>query len=299
MDLQIKGKIKYLLNKKNSEDQICQKLGINEVQLLEYLKNIKYECIQKENVQKEYILKENHNNDLCLISDVHYGIKNDGQKALLSVYDVCKEKDIESILCSGDLTDGVYKNNSFYESHYLTSWKDYVDFLVDNIPNNGLSTLYTIAGNHDITLSNKLNVNILEEIACQRDDIVYLGEEEANIKIGEDAHLKMVHSLCHSKLSLESRINYAYNEYKDKNIDILQIGHIHQSQYQHKGDMYIFQTGTLKQPVLNAQNSNQKTDQSCFLIYPTYSNEGRLTELDYEEIGFNNEQNCQRVLHKK
>ena len=120
---------------------------------------------------------------LLLISDTHLASKYDRLDILRYLYAKADELGVKHVLHSGDFTDGRSNRPEHIYELREVSYEGQVDYCVDKYPTFDGKT-YAISGNHDDWWYKSAGSEIVKAIAKQRDDIIYLGPDVADLKIG-------------------------------------------------------------------------------------------------------------------
>ena len=136
---------------------------------------------------KRYELKvDRFKKEKCIkigvVSCPHFGSRYQQLTALREFYKVCADREIDTVLNTGDIIDGdgsVYPGQ-IYEM-FLQGSDPQRDYAIENYPEEDGITTKTIGGNHDNSFVKSGNTNVLEQVAKERKDIEYLGEYGAFI----------------------------------------------------------------------------------------------------------------------
>lgn len=86
-----------------------------------------------------------------IISDWHAGSLWQQKSALNNFCNILKERDINTLLCAGDLTEGTMSWNEHEKERFLHSATSYAEYLEDNYPKDFKYSGFII-GNHDASL---------------------------------------------------------------------------------------------------------------------------------------------------
>lgn len=198
MEKELKGKLKYLISKKKTLSEICETLELKDYEVVGLVELMKQdgELLDYVNGEIVKLRKPIKNNDiyelpnniehlkLLLISDTHLCSKYDRLDILHYLYDKAEDKGIKHILHSGDFTDGKsHRPEHIYELKEL-SYEGQVEYCVEKYPAFSGKT-YVIAGNHDGWWYKSAGSEIVKSIANKREDIIYLGSDVADMKIGK------------------------------------------------------------------------------------------------------------------
>ena len=123
---------------------------------------------------------------------------------------------------------------------------------------------------------------ILKSIAKERDDIIYLGPDVADLKIG-----KLKIRLFHGSGGNAYAKSYKLQKYLDtipleERPDILQTGHIHQSFYMKQDKTHCFQTSCLEDQTPYCRGMGLANDKSCWWVDIDFDNKGRVYKITPE-----------------
>ena len=285
----------YLIKKKKPYiNTIIKDLDIKEYEvygLVEMLKKEGYLFdIQDNQVVKVKPIKENdiyivpNNLDhikLLLISDTHLASKYDRLDILRYLYAKAEDNNINYVLHSGDLTEGLSgRPEQLYElkENSYTGQRDYV---IDKYPKSNIPT-YLISGNHDIWWYKKCGADICKDISNHRQDLIYLGSDCEDLKIG-----KLRIRLYHGKGGSSYAKSYKLQKYLDsipieERPHILQTGHIHQSFYMKQNTTHCFQTSCLQDLTPFERSMGFNNDKSCWWLDVYMDDKGNPIRLTQE-----------------
>lgn len=289
MEKELVGKLKYLISKKKDLNEICEKLGMKDYEIIGIVQLLKEqgELIDYVDGQIVKLRKPIENNDvyeiphkletlkLLLISDTHLCSKYDRLDILRYLYEKAEDEGVKHVLHSGDFTDG--KSNRPEHIYELKehSYQGQVDYCIDKYPSFSGKT-YVIAGNHDGWWYKSTGSEILKPISNARKDIVYLGPDVADVKIG-----KLKIHMFHGKGAQAYAKSYKAQKYIEtlgieNRPHILQMGHIHQAFFYQQDKTMVFQTGTLEDqtPFGRAQGFND--NKSCWWVDVEFDDKGNV-----------------------
>lgn len=289
MQKELKNKLKYLINKKKSFKTICEELELKDYEvigLVELMKQdgelvdyINGEIVKlKKPIQNKDVYEIKHNLEhlrLLLISDTHLCSKYDRLDILRYLYAKAEDNGVKHILHSGDFTDG--RSNRPEQVYELKehSFQGQVDYCVDKYPKFSGKT-YAIQGNHDNWWYKSSGSEILRPIAKEREDIVYLGSDVADLKIG-----KLKIRLFHGQGGIAYAKSYKIQKYLDtipvnEKPDILQTGHIHQAFYYKQDNTHCFQTSCLEDQTPYCRGLGLSNDKSCWWVDVDFDDKGNV-----------------------
>ena len=284
----------YLIKKKKPYiNTIIKDLDIKEYEvygLVEMLKKEGYLFdIQDNQVVKVKPIKENdiyivpNNLDhikLLLISDTHLASKYDRLDILRYLYAKAEDNNVNYVLHSGDLTDGLKHEGQMYELKE-TSYTGQRDYVIDKYPKSNIPT-YLISGNHDLWWFKKCGADICKDISNHRQDLIYLGSDCEDLKIG-----KLRIRLYHGKGGSSYAKSYKLQKYLDsipieERPHILQTGHIHQSFYMKQNTTHCFQTSCLQDLTPFERSMGFNNDKSVWWIDIDMDNKGNPVNIKQE-----------------
>ena len=301
------NKIKKKEKKKKSFIEICEYLELKDYEVIglvklmqqdgELIDYINGEIIKLKTPPKTNDVYQVENTSshipLLLISDTHLCSKYDRLDILRYLYDKAEDKGVKHILHSGDFTDG--KSNRPEHIYELRehSYEGQVDYCVDKYPTFNGKT-YVISGNHDDWWYKSTGSEIVKAIAKQRDDIVYLGSDVADLNIG-----KLKVRLFHGKGGNAYARSYKIQKYLDsipleERPHILQTGHIHQSFYMKQDNTHCFQTSCLEDLTPYARGMGFSNDKSVWWLEIDMDSKGNIQNITQELETFNNKKLVRR-----
>lgn len=209
--LDIKSELLKLLDKEKSLGELSEKLNSSERVITAYIEDLKEEgfnIIEFDNkikLSKDIVLMDNYHAEdwqgnkiikFAVVSDTHLGNKWQQLTFLNSLYDIFEHEGINIVYHAGDLSDGYYKTrpSHIYELIPGLAGADaQAEYIIDKYPRRkGIITKF-ITGNHDDTHIMNGGVNIGKIIARQREDMIYLGLNNAKINLTPNCILELNH----------------------------------------------------------------------------------------------------------
>ena len=301
MDKELKGKLKYLINKKKSLLQICEELDLKNYEVIGLIELMKQDGELVDYVNGEIIkLKAPiRSNDiyqipsnldhlkLLLISDTHLASKYDRLDILRYLYQKAEDKNVNYILHSGDLVDGLSNRPQHLYQLKETSYTGQRDYAIDKYPKSNIKT-FVVSGNHEAMWYKQCGADILRDIATQRQDLIYLGSDCEDLKIG-----KLKIRLYHGKGGGAYAKSYKLQKYLDtipleERPHILQTGHIHQAFYMKQDKTHCFQTSCLQDLTPYERSQGFNNDKSCWWLDIYMDNKGNPVQINQELETFGN-----------
>ena len=289
MNQELKNKLKYLINKRKDFATICNELQLKDYEVVGLIELMKQdgELIDYLNGQIIKLKKPIQNNGiyeipnnlqhikLLLISDTHLASKFDRVDILRYLYAKAEDNNVNYILHSGDLTDGLSGRPQQLYDLKEVSYTGQRDYVIDKYPKSNIPT-YLIAGNHDLWWIKQCGADICKDIANQREDLHYLGSDCEDLKIG-----KLKIRLFHGKGGGAYAKSYKLQKYldsipTDELPHILQTGHIHQAFYMKQGNTHCFQTSCLQDLIPFERSMGFSNDKSCWWVDIDFDDKGNV-----------------------
>lgn len=300
METEIKNKLKHLINKKKDLVTICQELDLKDYEVIGIVELMKQdgELVDfidgkivklKKPKQNNDVYEISNNNEhlkLLLISDTHLCSKYDRLDILRYLYGKAEDNGVKHILHSGDFTDGRSNRPEHIYELKEHSYQGQIDYCVEKYPAFSGKT-YAIQGNHDNWWYKSNGSEILRPIANAREDIVYLGSDVADLKIG-----KLKIRLFHGQGGIAYAKSYKIQKYLDtipanEKPDILQTGHIHQAFYYKQDNTHCFQTSCLEDQTPYCRGLGLANDKSCWWVDVEFDDKGNVYSIKPELETFN------------
>lgn len=282
-------KIYCMAKKKKSFLKICEELKLKDYEVVGLITLMNQQGYNIDFINEEIIIRKNpqKNNDiyelpnnlehlkLLLISDTHLGSKYDRVDILKYLYSKAEEEGVKYILHSGDFTDG--RSNRAEQIYELRepSYEGQVQYCINKYPKFSGKT-YAIQGNHDDWWYKSTGSEILKSIAKERDDIIYLGPDVADLKIG-----KLKIRLFHGSGGNAYAKSYKLQKYLDsipmeERPHILQTGHIHQAFYMKQDKTHCFQTSCLEDQTPYCRGMGLANEKSCWWVNVDFDDKGNV-----------------------
>jgi len=108
-----------------------------------------------------------------IMSDMHLGSKYENIDAMNEFAKECRDRGITTMLCAGDVSEGIMPREGSANYRHLHTVDDIFDYCLSFIPKG--FKFYTIAGNHDNSLNGrKHGFNLLAHLSMERNDINYI-----------------------------------------------------------------------------------------------------------------------------
>lgn len=296
MEKEIINKIKYLINKKKTLKEICEELELKDYEVIGLVEIMKQDGELLDYVNGEVIKlkKPTQNNDiyelpnniehlkLLLISDTHLCSKYDRLDILNYLYDKAEDRGIKYVLHCGDVLDGLYVNRPqhIYELRCV-GFDEHLDYVVNKYPHFSGKTFF-IGGNHMDTYFKNGGSDMGKAISREREDLVYLNPDTADLKIGK-VGIHMHHGGGGRSYSLSYKLQrYVETLPQDKKIDIVMQGHFHKAMYMYYMGKHCFQVGALEDETPFSRSMGFKNEKSCYWVDIDFDDKGNIYSITPE-----------------
>lgn len=290
MSKELKNKLKYLINKKKGLQDICDELELKDYEVIGLIELMKQdgELVDYINGQVIRLQKPIQNNGiyqipnnmehlkLLLISDTHLCNKADRIDILKYLYEKAEDREIKQILHCGDLTDGIYLNRPQH-LHELKciGFDEHLQYVLEKYPRFSGKT-YFIGGNHMDTYFKNGGSDLGSAIAKDREDMIYLNPNTADLKIGK-LGIHMHHGGGGRAYSLSYKLQrYVETLPQDKKIDIVMQGHFHNAMYMYYMNKHCFQVGALEDDTPFSRSMGFKNEKSCYWLDINLDDKGEI-----------------------
>ena len=214
-----------------------KEIGITEKQLRQIIKGRK----RKPKLLKLHITEGTYK--FGIVSDTHLCSIHEKLDELHTFYEICKKVGIDTIVHAGDIVAGsghIYRGQLNELKCYGV--KNQVNYVVSQYPNNGIRTYY-ILGNHDWSFWTQNEVDIGELISARREDMIYCGQGQADVEIG-NVSIRLLHPDGGGAYALSYKGQKIAEQIPSgQKPDILILGHYHTTVFFHYRNMSVFQAG--------------------------------------------------------
>lgn len=183
-----------------------------------------------------------------ICSDMHTSSIYQQLTHLNDFYDKCAAEGIKTIYNAGDLVEGYYKNRPGHEYEIFNHGADkQVDYVIDNYPHReGIVTKF-ITGNHDHTHIKNGGYDIGRRVELERDDMEYLGINNATIMLTPNCRMDMLHPGDGSAYALSYSLQKTIEAMPVDDLpQILIVGHHHKAIYLNTRGIHALEAGTFQ-----------------------------------------------------
>lgn len=161
-----------------------------------------------------------------------------------SAYDFYAREGITDVYHLGDIDEGDQMRMGHQFECYTQGADDHVEEIVKVYPRrNGIRTHF-ITGNHDHSIIRRAGCDIGLQIAANRDDMIYLGQSQAFIKLTPECTLELRHPEDGTAYAISYKIQKMLEAMSGgEKPSILAVGHYHKQEYLFYRNVHALQTG--------------------------------------------------------
>lgn len=305
------NKLKYLIKKKRCLESIELELGLKDYEVFALIEKIEQEgyTINYENNRffiQHVPRKKEQSIDLggaeiksiLYVSDTHIGNKFARTDLLDKAYKIAYEQGIDTVLHTGDISNGIYyKRKDFEKETEVVGWFDSLDCIVNKYPCYVDMTTYFIGGNHDATYMTEFGKDIGEAISQQRKDLIYLGDDSAELILGR-TKIRLFHGNRKLGCDRNSKMRVYYDSFPpSKEPGILLMGHYHHSGFMKYKNGYCVQCAALLDETPYASRMGHINEKGVWILNLTMDEYGDIIQLEPELLDFTESKG--RVLRKR
>lgn len=179
------------------------------------------------------------------ITDLHVGSIYFVEKYFYQALEECHKEKCKFIAVTGDITEGMnIRHCNIYELTHLgaTAQKEYAV----NLLKQWTKPLYLIDGNHDRWYMKPGGLIIVKEICKEIPNAEFLGQDEGDIKIGENIIVKLWHGEDSSSYATSYRIQKIVEAFSGgEKPNILLAGHTHKQIYMFERNVHCISGGAM------------------------------------------------------
>jgi len=186
-----------------------------------------------------------------IFSDSHIGVKEFDENLFIRAAQTFKKEKVIAAYHPGDILEGMSgREGHIYELAY-TGFSQQITYAVKLFKKHfrGLK-VYGIIGNHDLWYKKKMNqgIDVGQELEARlgKDNFEYLGENDANIKLGPRTIMKLFHPNDGTAYATSYKMQKLVESLESgKKPQIIVEGHYHKALYMFCRNVHCIEAGTL------------------------------------------------------
>ena len=182
-----------------------------------------------------------------LMGDTQINSKYTQLTHLHRLYDIFAEEGITTVYHTGDIDDGEQMRKGHQYELYTQGVDDHADEIIRVYPRReGMRTKF-ITGNHDASMVKLAGVDIGRLIARDRDDMDYLGQDSAVIKLTDNCTFELRHPGDGTAYAISYKSQKMIEAMSGgEKPNLIGVGHYHKCEYLPYRNVHLFQTGCLQ-----------------------------------------------------
>lgn len=283
--------------------EIIEKSGLSDRQATDALHNIavqgyviKNTCgfLQISNVvadSEPNVFKEKWDGE----SLIRFGLMGDTQlnskytqiTYLHELYDLYEREGIKDVYHTGDIDEGEEMRPGHKYECYTQGADDHIAEIVRVYPRReGINTQFII-GNHDASFIKHAGLDIGTLISQKRDDMKYLGPDNAVIELTPNCKLELSHPGKGSAYAISYTVQKIIEAMSSGcKPNILAVGHFHKTEYLFYRNIHAFQTGTLQAQTPWMKRQSLSAHMGGWIIEAYVNDDGGINRIKQEFIPF-------------
>ena len=265
-DFQIKDKLLKELKKAKTLDELLRKTpdDVDADRIINVISSLENEGYVIDKIGNKYVLRTSYtlehqnrfdvhwNGDKIIrfgiVSDPHLTSKYQQLTHLNTMYDIFVAEGIDTVYNPGDILEGEYHSRKGHVYEIFKHGADeQVDYAIEKYPKRKGVTTYFITGNHDHTHLKNAGYDIGRAIARERDDMVYLGMNNASIYLTPNCRMDSAHPLDGAAYALSYSLQKTIEATPVDDLPQIYIsGHHHKSIYLYTRGIHALEAGTFQ-----------------------------------------------------
>ena len=302
-------RIYKIAKKEISLDKMCELLELKDYEVLGLISLMKEngyiidyidgKIVQTQNdlVNKEgfFIPKDKTHIKFLAISDTHCGSKWDNIDLINYAYEVAEREGCDFVTHSGDIVEGDFHNkrpDHIYQVRALGM--EQLDYVVDKYPKSDIPT-YFIIGNHCSTFIKTCGADIGKMIAKERPDLIYLGQDLADLKV-DKIKIRLRHGAGSASYSKSYKLQKYCETLPIEEIpNVILQGHFHFSGYFKNRNIHCFNIPSLQGYTPFAKAMGMESEMGFWLIDIFTDGKGNINSISQQLYNFQDK----KVLKRK
>lgn len=242
------------------------------------------------------------------IADTHLGSKYERLDVLHNLYDIFEKEGVKIVLHGGNYVDGEFRFNKLETKTH--GFDEMIDYFLRNYPKRkGIKTLFISGDDHEGWWTQDKGIDpgkVIEERQSKygRDDLVYLGYQEANLELrtkGGSALLKLLHGgkgTSYADSYRTQKMTEAFQEGEKPHI--LLVGHYHKALYHTPRGVHAVLLGCTQDQTRFMRKNEIKAAVGGWLIEINQADTGEINRFKPEFIQYWNQGFYQeQITHKE
>lgn len=242
------------------------------------------------NIDNKELVKDNKNlaaNSVGLMGDTQINSKYTQITHLHRYYDICQQEGIDTVYHTGDIDEGEEMRMGHKYECYNQGADDHINEIVSVYPKRKGITTHFITGNHDHSIFKRVGFDIGPVIASKRQDMKYLGRDDAFIELTPNCLLEVKHPGDGTAYAVSYKSQKIIESLSGgEKPSILAIGHYHKSEYIPYRNVHCVQTGCFQAQTPFMRSKGISACMGGWIIEINVDEEGIITRFKQEFIPF-------------
>jgi hypothetical protein len=222
-----------------------------------------------------------------LMGDTQINSKYTQLTHLHKLYDIYQQEGIDTVYHTGDIDEGEEMRMGHKYECYTQGADDHIDEIVNIYPKRKGTTTHFITGNHDHSIFKRVGFDIGPVIASRRDDMKYLGRDQAIIRLTPNCDLEIRHPGDGTAYALSYKTQKQIEAMSGgEKPHIYAVGHYHKADYMFYRNVHAFQTGCFQSDTPFTRSKGISIHMGGWIIEANVDEEGTITRLKQEFIPF-------------
>jgi len=226
---------------------------------------------------------------IALIGDTHLGNKSDMKEELWDFYKKAYKLGVRDFYHAGDMVDGLHVHRGQEYELYVLGMEEQAKNVVEDYPYLKGVTTYWIQGNHDLWYKQNVGGSIDKLISPHREDLICLGDNEADVLIGNGTKLRLLHPGGGSSYALSYKPQKLIESIEGGNKpNIMAIGHFHKSLQMFYRNVFCFLVGCFERQTPFMRSKNLSAHPGGWIIEGTSGKKGGINDITATFIPYMN-----------
>lgn len=222
-----------------------------------------------------------------LMGDTQFSSKYTQITHLHKLYDIYQQEGINDVYHTGDMDEGEEMRLGHKYECYAQGVDDHLDEIEKNYPLRKGITTHFITGNHDHSIYKRVGFDIGPVIASRRNDMKYLGRDEAVIMLTPNCSLGLRHPGDGTAYALSYKLQKQIEAMQGgEKPNIYAVGHYHKAEYFYYRNVHAFQTGCFQGDTPFTRSKGISIHLGGWIVEANVDTEGTITRLKGEFIPF-------------
>lgn len=222
-----------------------------------------------------------------LMGDTQINSKYTQLTHLHKYYDILQQEGIDTVYHTGDMDEGEEMRMGHKYECYNQGVDDHIDEIERVYPKRKGIITHFITGNHDASIFRRVGFDIGPVIASRREDMQYLGRDQAIIQLTPNCDLELRHPWDGTAYSLSYKMQKQIESMQGgEKPNIYAVGHYHKAEYIFYRNVHAFQTGCFQGDTPFTRGKGISVHMGGWIIEIHVDESGTITRIKQEFIPF-------------